>query len=100
VRLLAAIKMHTEGMTVRQAEEFFKKNAFYGPEEGAEREALRGTYDPQYYGYTLGKLLIRKLKNDWMAKTKSSDLKEFHTKFLSYGGIPIPLIEESMVIKN
>lgn len=99
VRFLVAIKMHTEGMTVNDAKMMFLNYAFQDSAT-AEQEALRGTYDPQYYGYTLGKLLIRKLKNDWMAKTKSSDLKEFHTKFLSYGGIPIPLIEESMLTIN
>ena len=64
------------------------------------QEALRGTYDPQYFGYTLGKLLIRKLKNEWMAKTGNNNLMEFHNKFLSYGCIPIPLIEESMIKEN
>lgn len=99
VRFLAALKMHTQRMTVGQAEEFFKNYAFLSPEE-AKQEALRGTYDPQYYGYTLGKLLVKKLKNDWMSKNKSSDLKDFHTKFLSYGVIPIPLIEKSMIEEN
>ncbi len=99
VRFLVAIKMHTEGMTVNEAQNMFLNYAFQDSAT-AENEALRGTYDPQYYVYTLGKLLIRKLKNDWMAKTKSSDLKEFHTKFLSYGVIPIPLIEESMLTIN
>lgn len=99
VRFLLAIKMHTEGMSLRQAEEFFQKFTFLNLAK-AKQEVFRGTYDPQYYGYTLGKLLIRKLKKDWVGKTGSTNLKDFHNKFLSYGVIPIPLIEKFMMEEN
>ena len=99
VRFIVSIKMHTEGMTVDEAEQMFLKYA-YKDKAGARQEAFRGTYDPQYYAYTFGKLLIRKLKDEWMAKNSSKDLNEFHSKFLSYGFIPISLIEEDMLKKK
>ncbi len=99
VRFLSALKMHAEGMPVKDAEQLFLKFAFLDS-ASARQEALRGTYDPQYYGYTLGKIFIRKLKDKWIAKTGSQKLNEFHNKFLSYGGIPISLIEESMMKIN
>jgi len=99
VRFIASIKMHTEGMSVDEAEQMFLKYA-YKDKAGARQEAFRGTYDPQYYGYTLGKILIRKLRDEWMAKTGTNNLSEFHTKFLSSGNVPIPLIEEDMLKKK
>ena len=91
--------MHTEGMTVEEAEQMFLKYAYYD-KAGGRQEAFRGTYDPQYYGYTFGKILIRKLRDEWMAKNSTNNLNEFHTKFLSYGNLPIPLIEEDMLKKK
>jgi uncharacterized protein (DUF885 family) len=68
VRLLSAIGMHTEGMTVAQSEQMFKDQAFQDP-GNARQQAARGTYDPAYLNYTLGKLMIKKLRADWIAKT-------------------------------
>ena len=99
IRFIVSIKMHTEGMTVDEAEQMFLKYA-YKDKAGAKQEAFRGSYDPQYYVYTFGKILIHKLKDEWMAQNSSKDLNEFHTKFLSYGFIPISLIEEDMLKKE
>jgi len=99
VRFIASFKMHTGGMSIKDAEQLFIKTAFLDS-ISASREALRGIWDPQYYGYTLGKILIRKLKDNWMAKTGIYNINEFHTKFLSYGVIPISLIEEDMLKMN
>jgi len=88
----------------------FKDQAFQDP-GNARQQAARGTYDPAYLNYTLGKLMIRKLRADWIAKkaaggtsggaaTDSSDQAlwhDFHDAFLSYGGPPIPLLRKEMV---
>src|SRR5271169_6805428 len=68
VRLLSAIGLHTHGMTVAQSEKMFREQAFEDP-GNARQQAARGTYDPAYLNYTLGKLMIRKLRSDWLAKT-------------------------------
>jgi uncharacterized protein (DUF885 family) len=106
VRLLSAIGLHTHGMTVAQSEKMFREQAFQDP-GNARQQASRGTYDPAYLNYTLGKLMIRKLRGDWLAKTAAggaapadgdqSRWHEFHDQFLSYGGPPIPLIRKEMV---
>ena len=69
VRLLSSIGLHTEGMTVAQSEKMFKEQAYQDP-GNARQQAARGTYDPAYLNYTLGKLMIRKLRADWIAKTQ------------------------------
>ena len=103
VRLLSAIGLHTEGMTVAQSEKMFREVAFQDP-GNARQQAARGTYDPAYLNYTLGKLMIRKLRADWIEKkypgTAADDHSkwhEFHDAFLSFGGPPIPLVREQMV---
>ena len=96
-RFLSAIGLHAKGMTVAQSERLFREEAYTDPGT-ARQQALRGTYDPAYLNYTMGKLMIRKLREDW---TKSrggrSAWKEFHDRFLSYGGPPIPLVRRAMV---
>lgn len=99
VRFIVSIKMHTEGMTVQEATQMFLKYA-YKDEAAARQEAFRGTFDPQFCSYTLGKIFIRNLKNKWMAQNSSKDLNEFHSKFLSYGNVPISLIEKDMMETN
>jgi hypothetical protein len=107
VRLLSAIGLHTHGMTVAQSEKMFREQAFQDP-GNARQQAARGTYDPAYLNYTLGKLMIRKLRTDWLAKSAAagsapSDADDrtrwhdFHDKFLSYGGPPIPLLRKEML---
>jgi uncharacterized protein (DUF885 family) len=147
VRLLSAIGLHTEGWTVAQSEKMFREQAFQDP-GNARQQAARGSYDPAYLNYTLGKLMIRKLRADWVAKmagggaapqtssaapsgsAPGSDATvgpamtgpamtgpamtgpsmtgasaapdqalwhNFHDKFLSYGGPPIPMVRKEMV---
>jgi hypothetical protein len=106
VRMLSAIGLHTHGMTVAQSEKMFREQAFQDP-GNARQQAARGTYDPAYLNYTLGKLMIRKLRADWLAKGASgaapanpdnqSRWHEFHDKFLSYGGPPIPLLRKELL---
>lgn len=96
-RLICAIKMHTQGMTVEEATRFFKENAFL-QELPARKEATRGTFDPMYLNYTLGKLMIQKLREDYCrVKGAAYSLRAFHDEFLSYGAPPIPLVREMML---
>jgi uncharacterized protein (DUF885 family) len=136
VRLLSSIGLHTEGWTVAQSEKMFREQAFQDP-GNARQQAARGTYDPAYLNYTLGKLMIRKLRTDWVAKMGSGTAAappasapasaamtgpamtgpamtgpsmagassapgqalwhDFHDKFLSYGGPPIPMVRKEMM---
>ena len=96
-RLICAIKMHSQGMTVDEATRFFMENAFL-EELPARKEAARGTFDPMYLNYTLGKLMILKLREDYRRmKGDAYSLKEFHDEFLSFGAPPIPLVREMML---
>jgi len=75
----------------------FKDKAFQDP-GNARQQAVRGTYDPAYLNYTLGKLMIRKLRSDWSASRGGEQAwKAFHDQFLSYGGPPIPLVRGQMI---
>lgn len=97
VRFLSAIGLHTQGMTVEESIKLFREQGFQD-EANAEQQARRGTFDPAYINYTLGKLMIRKLRDDWTASRGGrAAWKEFHDKFLSYGGPPIPLVRKAML---
>lgn len=96
-RYLVAIRMHTRGMTVAQATVFFEKSG-YQNHHNAEVEALRGTDDPGYLRYQLGKLMILKLRQDLQRKQGVAfSLGKFHNDFLSEGAIPVPLIRHTML---
>ena len=96
-RFICAIRMHTQGMTVAEATRFFMENAFM-EELPARKEAMRGTFDPMYLNYTLGKLMILKLREDFLARTGDAfSLRRFHDEFLSFGAPPIPLVREMML---
>src|SRR5687767_8889978 len=97
VRFMSAIGLHTGTMTVEQSEKMFREVAFQDA-ANARQQAARGTFDPAYLDYTMGKLMIRKLRDDWCATRGGRDAwREFHDQFLSYGGPPIPLIRKAMV---
>lgn len=97
VRFLSSIGLHTGGMSVADSEKMFREQAFQDA-GNARQQAGRGTYDPAYLNYTLGKLMIMQLREDW---TKSrggrAGWKAFHDQFLSYGGPPIPLVRAQML---
>jgi len=96
-RYLSAIGLHTRGMTVAQSEKLFLEGAFLDP-GNARQQALRGTYDPAYLNYTLGKLMIMKLRGDWVAtRGDRKAWKAFHDQFLSYGGPPLPMVRRLML---
>jgi uncharacterized protein (DUF885 family) len=97
VRFLSAIGLHTGKMTVEESERMFREKAYVDP-GNARQQAARGTFDPAYLNYTLGKLMILKLRDDW-TKTRGGRKawKAFHDEFLSRGGPPIPLIRAAML---
>lgn len=96
-RLVAGIRLHTAGMTVPEAQAFFEQEAFLS-RPGARAEAWRGTVDPTYGYYTLGKLMLLKLREDWAdLKGEAFSLREFHDAFLAHGPLPMPLIREAML---
>ena len=97
VRYMSAIGLHTEGMTVEQSQRMFEEKAFqdFG---NASQQAYRGTYDPGYLNYTLGKLMINKLREDWTTGRGGREAwGRFHDQFLSFGVPPIPLVREQML---
>ncbi len=96
-RYLSAIGLHAEGMTVDESHKLFEEKAFadFGT---AAQQSLRGTYDPGYLNYTLGKLMIRKLREDWTeGRGGRESWGRFHDRFLSYGYPPIPLVRQQML---
>jgi uncharacterized protein (DUF885 family) len=104
VRFLSAVGLYAGGMTVAESERLFRERGFQDPGT-ARQQAARGTYDPQYLTYTLGKLMIRKLRADWVGqqpKVPGADAphfywRAFNDRFLSFGGPPIPMVRREMV---
>jgi uncharacterized protein (DUF885 family) len=96
-RLCVSIKMHTQNMSIEDATKFFQQNCYY-EEEPARREAMRGAFDPGYLNYTLGKLEILKLRDDYKAQEGNEfSLQKFHNELLDHGMPPIRLLREIML---
>jgi len=96
-RLCVAIKMHTQKMTIDEATKFFQDNCYY-EEKPAHVEAMRGTIDPGYLNYTLGKLQILKLRDDYKAQEgENFSLQKFHNELLNHGMPPIRLLRETLL---
>lgn len=96
-RFLSSLGLHTKGWTLDQSRRFFIDEAWQD-EGNARQQAARGTYDPAYLNYTMGKLMIMRLRDDWTASRGGREAwKAFHDEFLSYGGPPIPLVRQSML---
>jgi uncharacterized protein (DUF885 family) len=95
-RYVAGIKLHTEGWTVeRAAKELFEEKCFQEPANAYE-EARRGTYNPTYLYYTLGKIQVQQLRDEYMQK-KGATLKQFHDAFVAQGALPIPLVRKILL---
>jgi hypothetical protein len=96
-RYIAGIEMHTGKMTFDQAVDFFVKEG-YQSRTNALRETKRGTSDPTYLVYTLGKLQIMKLREDYRKKMGAAfRLEEFHDEFLKQGFPPIVLVRKALL---
>ena len=92
VRLLSAIGLHTEGWTVERATELFEREAHL-EHLPAQREALRGTFDPEYFCYTLGKLAILQARAKYLSSHFHGNLKAFHDALLGAGCPPVGLLD-------
>jgi uncharacterized protein (DUF885 family) len=96
-RLCVSIKVHTQNMPIDEATKFFQDNCFY-EQKPARQEAMRATFDPGYLNYTLGKLQILKLRDDYKAQQGDDfSLQKFHNELLSHGMPPIRLLREIML---
>jgi len=88
-RFVVGIREHTDGMTVDQGTQFFMRNAYMG-ETPSRIEAERGTFDPTYLVYSVGKLAIMKLRADYKRDHHDDfSLQEFHDRLLSNGNAPL-----------
>jgi len=97
VRFIVGIKMHTQGMTVDQAKALFASQG-HQPAAVALSEAKRGAGDPLYGYYTMGKLAILKLRDDYSVQQGAAfTLQQFHDTFIRLGPLPLPLIREHML---
>ena len=96
-RFIVGIEMHTGKMSFDQAVAFFQKEG-YQSKETAIVEAKRGTSDPTYLYYTLGKLEIMKLREDVKKKQGAAfSLQTFHNDFLRQGFPPVKIVREAML---
>ena len=96
-RLCVSIKTHCHGMSVDEATKFFIDNCYYEAKP-ARSEAMRGTFDPGYLFYTLGKLEWLKLRRDYQAQEGANySLQKFHDEILSHGSPPIRLLRELLL---
>ena len=96
-RLCVSIKMHCQGMNVDDATKFFQDNCYY-EQKPARQEAVRGTFDPEYLYYTVGKLEILKLREDYRKQQGAKfSLEKFHDEMLRHGAPPVRLLREVLL---
>ncbi|WP_295721013.1 DUF885 domain-containing protein [Mucilaginibacter sp.] len=96
-RLCVSVKTHTQGMSVDEATKFFMDNWYQG-DKPSRQEALRGTFDPGYLFYTIGKLEILKLREDYKKQEGANfSLKKFHDEVLDHGMPQIGMLREIML---
>ena len=96
-RLCVSIKLHTQDISVEEATKFFEDNCYYEPKP-ARQEALRGTFDPGYLFYTVGKLELLKLRRDFQAQEGAAySLKRFNDAVTDHGWPPVRLLRELLL---
>lgn len=100
-RWQAAVAMHIDGDSVLDAAIQFGETAYFA-DFPALRETQRGTYDPMYLVYALGRIEIFRLRQDYRAaveaKGESFTLRDFHDRLLGLG-LPLPLAREALIPK-
>lgn len=103
VRFLSALGLHSGTMSVADSERLFRTAAF-ADAGTARQQAKRGTYDPEYLKYTLGKLMIRKMRADWVAQhppaggaDPRTTWQAFHDALLAHGSPPLPLLRQRLL---
>ncbi|MGC2289122.1 MAG: DUF885 domain-containing protein, partial [Thermoplasmata archaeon] len=92
-RLIASVGLHTQGMSVAEATAVFEREGYSEPIV-AQREAGRGTYDPAYFGYTLGKLAILDVRAKHLSTRFGGSLRAFHDRLLGFGAPPVGFLDE------
>lgn len=96
-RFIAGLEMHTGRMTLEQAKNFFVDEGYQTPAV-ADVESKRGTSDPTYLMYTLGKLQILKLREDYRKQQGDKfTLLGFHDRFMQQGAVPLKIIRKAML---
>ena len=96
-RYLVGLRLHTQGMSYEEGVDFFMREG-YQERVNAEREGRRGTQDPTYLVYTLGKMQIMKLREEYRQRAGASfNLGEFHDRLLSFGMPPVKIIRLAML---
>jgi uncharacterized protein (DUF885 family) len=96
-RVVVGIHLHTDDWSVEQGMRFFRDEAFL-EESSARREAERGTFDPTYLVYTVGKLALLKLRHDWQEQQGGKpSLRAFHDAFLAQGSAPMWALRRLML---
>ena len=99
-RLVVGIRLHSEDLSVEQGVRFFREEA-YLEDAAARREAERGTFDPSYVLYSLGKLMVLKLRDDYKAaRGDRFSLRAFHDALLGNGTVPLWLHRNLMLGEN
>ncbi len=91
-RLIASVGLHTKGWTLEQATQLFEREAHF-ERLPAEREAIRGTFNPEYFCYTLGKLAILDARRKLLATRFGGSLKRFHDTLLGFGCPPVGALD-------
>lgn len=91
-RLIASVGLHTEGWTIAQATELFQREAHFEALP-AEREAIRGTFNPEYFCYTLGKIAILEARRKHLDRRFHGSQKAFHDALLGFGCPPIGMLD-------
>jgi len=87
-RFVVAIRLHCEDLSVEQGMRFFRDEAFL-EEATARREAERGTFDPTYLVYSVGKLMLLKLRRDYKDRQAGKfSMRAFHDALLAQGNAP------------
>lgn len=96
-RLCVSIQMHCNGMSLKEGTKFFMDNWYQG-EKPSYQEALRGTFDPGYLFYTVGKLEILKLRKDYKKQEgENFSLQKFHDAVLDNGMAPVRMLRERLL---
>jgi uncharacterized protein (DUF885 family) len=96
-RLCVSVKTHCQNMSLDEGTKFFMENWYQG-DKPSRQEALRGTFDPGYLFYTIGKLEILKLRGDYQLQEGANySLQKFHDRMLDNGMPPIRLLRELML---
>jgi uncharacterized protein (DUF885 family) len=99
-RLIVGLRVHCEDMSVEQGVRLFRDEA-YLEDVAARREAERATFDPSYVLYSLGKLMVLKLREDYKAAVGDRfSLRQFHDTLLGNGTVPLWLHRDLMLGAN